>query len=191
MSAGFLLHMGSSTVAIDNFSAHQASAFFLTHMHTDHTRGLHDWCEGPIFCSRITQTLLQHKWPALVAPVVPLSLNETTSITLPGHRPFSATSFEANHCPVRFSSLILQSIESRYFTQKSLFAGVCNVSLRKHVWEGSPHWRLQVLHACSFATYYPALELSNHEHVVFGNMTGWEVKNSLHSCSIQLCLVGL
>lgn len=93
------MHMGSSTVAIDNFSAHQASAFFLTHMHTDHTRGLHDWCEGPIFCSRITQTLLQHKWPALVAPVVPLSLNETTSITLPGHRPFSATSFEANHCP--------------------------------------------------------------------------------------------
>lgn len=100
MSAQSVFRVGSCVVAVDKFTAHNASAFCLTHMHTDHTQGLGDSFEGPIYCSETTMTLLQHKWPALSGPVIPLPINEMVSVKLKGHAVFSITTFDANHCPV-------------------------------------------------------------------------------------------
>jgi hypothetical protein len=99
MSAGDLLHLGPCTVAVDKFIEHNASAFFLTHMHTDHMQGLRDSFAGPIYCSEITRVLLQHKWPELTT-VTPLPLLETFSVRLNCQMAFSVTTFQASHCPV-------------------------------------------------------------------------------------------
>ncbi len=99
MSAGDLLHLGPCTVAVDKFTEHNASAFFLTHMHTDHMQGLRGSFQGSIYCSEITKVLLQHKWPEL-APVKPLPLLETVSVRLNCQVAFSVTTFPASHCPV-------------------------------------------------------------------------------------------
>lgn len=99
MSAGDLLHLGLCTVAVDKFTEHNASAFFLTHMHTDHMQGLGGSFQGPIYCSEITRVLLQHKWPEL-ASVTSLPLLKTVSVRLNCQVAFSVTTFQASHCPV-------------------------------------------------------------------------------------------
>ena len=100
MSDGFVLRCGSSTVAIDYWTAPQAAAFFLTHMHADHYKGLHDeWCQGTIYCSDVTKSLMLRKWPNLKAKVV--SLDEPVSLQLSQHETLCVTAIDANHCPVR------------------------------------------------------------------------------------------
>lgn len=100
MSDGYVLQCGRVTVAIDYWTAPQASAFFLTHMHADHYHGLHnDWSQGVIYCSELTRLLLQRKWPHLRAKVIPL--DEPVTLLLSGHETLSVTAIDANHCPVR------------------------------------------------------------------------------------------
>ena len=104
MSDGYVLACGSSAVAIDYWTASHASVFFLTHMHADHYKGLHnDWRQGTIYCSETTSLLLQRKWP-LLSPK-PLPLNEPTSVQLSANELLTVTLIEANHCPVRKPSL--------------------------------------------------------------------------------------
>ena len=100
MSDGYVLQCGRVTVAIDYWTAPQAAAFFLTHMHADHYHGLHnDWCQGIIYCSELTRLLLLRKWPRLKAKVIPL--DEPVTLQLSGHETLSVTAIDANHCPVR------------------------------------------------------------------------------------------
>ena len=103
MSDGFLLKCGRCTVATDYWTAPQASAFFLTHMHADHYKGLHsDWNQGPIYCSEVTGALLQHKWPSLSCRIVPL--DESICLQLHQGENLTVTAMDANHCPVRKQS---------------------------------------------------------------------------------------
>lgn len=100
MSDGYVLQCGHVTVAIDYWTAPQAAAFFLTHMHADHYKGLHnDWCQGIIHCSDVTSTLLLNKWPLLKTKVVPP--DEPITIQLPQDEQLTVTAINANHCPVR------------------------------------------------------------------------------------------
>ncbi len=100
MSDGYVLRCGKSTVAIDYWTALHASAFFLTHMHADHYKGLHnEWCQGTIYCSEITGMLLQRKWPSLSAKTI--ALDETVTLQLSDSDRFTVTAIDANHCPVR------------------------------------------------------------------------------------------
>lgn len=99
MSDGYILQCGSVTVAIDYWTAPHAAAFFLTHMHADHYKGLrNDWCQGTIYCSELTRLLLLQKWPRLRANVI--LVDEPTTIQLPKDEAVTVTAFNANHCPV-------------------------------------------------------------------------------------------
>ena len=59
------------SVSVDRFSA--GSRFYLlTHLHSDHTPGLHSqWAHGRLLVSRPTSQLLQWRWPALAHDTVP------------------------------------------------------------------------------------------------------------------------
>ena len=103
MSDGYVLFCGSSAVAVDYWTAPHASAFFLTHMHADHYKGLHnEWRQGTIYCSETTGLLLQRKWPLLSARTLPL--DEPVSVQVSVDEMLSVTMIEANHCPVRKAS---------------------------------------------------------------------------------------
>ncbi|DBA89480.1 TPA: 5' exonuclease Apollo [Trebouxia sp. C0004] len=98
MSDGYLLACGKSAIAIDYWTAPRASAFFLTHMHADHYKGLHDdWCQGTIYCSEVTGLLLQRKWPRLSPKSIPT--DEPLSIQLSTDERLTVTAIAANHCP--------------------------------------------------------------------------------------------
>lgn len=100
MSDGYILQCGSATIAIDYWTAPQAAAFFLTHMHADHYKGLHnDWSQGTIYCSELTSLLLLQKWPRLTTNVVPV--DEPITIQLPKQQFLAVTAIDAKHCPVR------------------------------------------------------------------------------------------
>ena len=50
-------------------------AYFLTHIHADHTQGLTDrWNRGRIYTSKVTERLLKTKLPELQATVMGMSL---------------------------------------------------------------------------------------------------------------------
>ena len=100
MSDGYILQCGLSTIAVDYWTASHAAAFFLTHLHADHYKGLHsDWCLGTIYCSELTSLLLVQKWPRLRAKVVPIE--EPIVLQLPKDDSLAVTAIPANHCPVR------------------------------------------------------------------------------------------
>lgn len=100
MSDGYVLQCGRVAVVVDYWTAPQAAAFFLTHMHADHYKGLHnDWCQGTIHCSDMTCMLLHRKWPLLKTKVIPV--DEPITIQLPEDETLTVTAINANHCPVR------------------------------------------------------------------------------------------
>lgn len=57
--------------------------FFLSHMHTDHTKGLEkvSWGFGDIYCSPITAKLMVSKFPHLKDKAKPLELNVRFKLT--------------------------------------------------------------------------------------------------------------
>jgi DNA cross-link repair 1B protein len=104
--------MEEGLVSVDKFSG-GSQAYFLTHLHQDHTRGLGasgGWRHGPLYCSPTTARLLPTRFPgidaSLLRPLVPgasstlsLSLSSPTS-----ERPLSVrvTAIPALHCPGTF-----------------------------------------------------------------------------------------
>ncbi|XP_028761608.1 5' exonuclease Apollo-like isoform X2 [Neltuma alba] len=55
--------MVSRLVSVDRWAA-GSQAYFLTHLHSDHTNGLSSsWANGPLFCSRTTAKLFPFKFP--------------------------------------------------------------------------------------------------------------------------------
>ena len=100
MSDGYVLKCGNSAIAIDYWTEPRASAFFLTHMHADHYKGLHnEWSQGAIYCSEVTGSLLQSKWPLLCPKTI--ALDEAVTLQLSAKEQLTVTAIDANHCPVR------------------------------------------------------------------------------------------
>ncbi|KAE9616834.1 putative metallo-beta-lactamase [Lupinus albus] len=55
--------MENGLISVDRWGK-GSSAYFLTHLHSDHTHGLSSsWSNGPLFCSRLTAKLLPFKFP--------------------------------------------------------------------------------------------------------------------------------
>uniref|UniRef100_A0A0D9V6I6 5' exonuclease Apollo n=1 Tax=Leersia perrieri TaxID=77586 RepID=A0A0D9V6I6_9ORYZ len=99
--------MDEGLVSVDKFSG-GSQAYFLTHLHQDHTRGLGaagGWRHGPLYCSPVTARLLPTRFPAVDASLLrPISPGASASLSLSSPstgRPLSVlvTAIPALHCP--------------------------------------------------------------------------------------------
>uniref|UniRef100_A0A2M4CS62 Protein artemis n=1 Tax=Anopheles darlingi TaxID=43151 RepID=A0A2M4CS62_ANODA len=97
-------------IAIDRFEPEQrqqASAFFLSHCHTDHMRGLEldDVLPGPLFLSPVSGVFIRHRFPQHAPRVRTMAIGEQVTLTIhpaePGEVEYELTvrSIAAEHCP--------------------------------------------------------------------------------------------
>ncbi|XP_010933274.1 uncharacterized protein [Elaeis guineensis] len=97
--------MQKGLISIDRWSE-KSQAYFLTHLHADHTEGLSPhWSGGPIFCSPISARLFPCKFPGFdlsllrvleVGRTHPLSLSSPTNGS---EVQILVTPIDAHHCP--------------------------------------------------------------------------------------------
>ena len=77
-----------TNIIIDDFRKGKMNPFnkyiyILTHIHTDHLRGLSNtWSYGPIYCSQITASLILNKFPKLQSYLKILPIEQPQKITL-------------------------------------------------------------------------------------------------------------
>lgn len=92
-------------ISVDRWSQ-GSQAYFLTHLHADHTCGLTPaWKWGPLFCSRITAKLFPIKFPGFKLSLLNiLEIGNWYSLSL--HSPTTGLlttvqvmAIDANHCP--------------------------------------------------------------------------------------------
>ncbi|XP_031281276.1 5' exonuclease Apollo isoform X1 [Pistacia vera] len=83
-----------------------SQAYFLTHLHSDHTKGLtSSWTRGPLFCSRLTAKLFPLKFPGLNLSLLRvLDIGSWHSISLMSPSSGEKTvvqvmAIDAHHCP--------------------------------------------------------------------------------------------
>ncbi|OAA42591.1 DNA repair metallo-beta-lactamase [Metarhizium rileyi] len=73
-------------------------AYFLSHFHSDHYIGLTaSWTHGPIYCSKVTGSLVKQQLRTAAKWVVQLDFEKTYDI--PGTGGATVTMIPANHCP--------------------------------------------------------------------------------------------
>ncbi|KAI1177547.1 DRMBL-domain-containing protein [Nemania sp. FL0916] len=74
------------------------NAYFLSHFHSDHYIGLTaNWSHGPIYCSRVTGSLVKSQLKTAAKYVKVLDFEETVEV--PGTEGVTVTMIPANHCP--------------------------------------------------------------------------------------------
>ncbi|KAF7549464.1 hypothetical protein G7046_g8337 [Stylonectria norvegica] len=73
-------------------------AYFLSHFHSDHYIGLTaKWCHGPIYCSKVTGSLVKQQLRTAAKWVVELEFDKPYDIH--GTEGATVTMIPANHCP--------------------------------------------------------------------------------------------
>ncbi|KAK7731015.1 DNA cross-link repair protein PSO2/SNM1 [Cytospora paraplurivora] len=73
-------------------------AYFLSHFHSDHYVGLTaSWTHGPIYCSKVTGSLVKSQLKTAEKYVVELDFDK--KVPVPGTEGVSVTMIPANHCP--------------------------------------------------------------------------------------------
>ncbi|XP_022561563.1 5' exonuclease Apollo isoform X2 [Brassica napus] len=97
--------MESGLISVDRWKS-GSQAYFLTHMHSDHTRGLSpNWSHAPLFCSRTTASLFPGFDLSLLR-LVPLSSSwQSLSLRSPSSGSPVLLHFmaiDAHHCPGDF-----------------------------------------------------------------------------------------
>ncbi|ESQ50424.1 hypothetical protein EUTSA_v10001995mg [Eutrema salsugineum] len=97
--------MESGLISVDRWRK-GSQAYFLTHLHSDHTRGLSgEWSQGPLYCSRTTASLFPSRFPGFdlsLLRVVPLSSWRSLSLRSPSSGSSVRLHFmaiDAHHCP--------------------------------------------------------------------------------------------
>ena len=109
--------MEEGLVSVDKFSG-GSQAYFLTHLHQDHTRGLGaagGWRHGPLYCSPTTARLLPIRFPGIDASLIrPLAPGASASISLSSPSSgqslsLRVTAIPALHCPGT-SPLLIRSL---------------------------------------------------------------------------------
>jgi len=123
--------MEEGLVSVDRFCT-GSQAYFLTHLHQDHTRGLASaggWRHGPLYCSPTTARLLPARFPGIDASLLrPLSPGASASLSLSSDssdRPLSlrVTAIPALHCPGMLPSpsppLPIRSLHALLYTAGS------------------------------------------------------------------------
>ncbi|KAI0548978.1 DRMBL-domain-containing protein [Xylaria curta] len=74
------------------------NAYFLSHFHSDHYIGLTaNWSHGPIYCSKVTGSLVKNQLRTASKYVKVLEFEETVEV--PGTEGVTVTMLPANHCP--------------------------------------------------------------------------------------------
>ncbi|XP_044501382.1 5' exonuclease Apollo-like isoform X2 [Mangifera indica] len=97
--------MEKGLISVDQWTQ-GSQAYFLTHLHSDHTVGLtSSWSRGPLFCSRLTAKLLPFKFPELNLSLLHvLDIGSWLSISLISPSSGEKTvvqvmAIDAYHCP--------------------------------------------------------------------------------------------
>ncbi|KAL4620279.1 hypothetical protein ACB092_06G141800 [Castanea dentata] len=97
--------MEKGLISVDRWTEH-SQAYFLTHLHSDHTQGLSSsWAKGPIFCSRLTAKLFPFKFPGFNLSLLRLlAVGTWHSISLVSPSSVSSSTLQvmpidAHHCP--------------------------------------------------------------------------------------------
>ncbi|KAI8965892.1 DRMBL-domain-containing protein [Daldinia sp. FL1419] len=93
--------MPGFSICVDAFrygAVKGCNAYFLSHFHSDHYIGLTaNWSHGPIYCSKVTGSLVKNQLRTAAKWVVELEFDET--IEVPGTEGVTVTMIPANHCP--------------------------------------------------------------------------------------------
>ncbi|KAI5862107.1 DRMBL-domain-containing protein [Durotheca rogersii] len=93
--------MPGFSICVDAFrygAVKGCSAYFLSHFHSDHYVGLTaNWSHGPIYCSKVTGSLVKSQLRTAARWVRELEFEETVEI--PGTDGATVTMIPANHCP--------------------------------------------------------------------------------------------
>ena len=85
-------------IRVDEFAG-PAHAYFLSHLHTDHTSGLREgWRRGPLYCSGVTAKLVNGRWGLNGRAVHVIDAGETRQVKLDGDA-VTVRAIDANHCP--------------------------------------------------------------------------------------------
>ncbi|XP_059449683.1 uncharacterized protein LOC132180763 isoform X2 [Corylus avellana] len=100
--------MEKGLISVDRWTS-QSQAYFLTHLHSDHTQGLSPtWAKGPLFCSRLTANLFPSKFPnfnlSLLRILDPFGAWHSLSLlspssTLQSRITVEVMAIDAHHCP--------------------------------------------------------------------------------------------
>ncbi|KAM0332857.1 hypothetical protein ACHAPQ_005511 [Fusarium lateritium] len=119
--------MPGFSICVDAFrygAVQGCKAYFLSHFHSDHYIGLTaKWCHGPIYCSKVTGSLVRNQLRTAAKWVVELEFDK--SYDIPGTEGATVTMIPANHCPgsslFLFEKTMKQGVNSR--VQRILHCG--------------------------------------------------------------------
>ncbi|KAI2471223.1 DRMBL-domain-containing protein [Annulohypoxylon bovei var. microspora] len=93
--------MPGFSICVDAFrygAVKGCNAYFLSHFHSDHYIGLTaNWSHGPIYCSKVTGSLVKSQLRTAAKWVKELEFEETVEV--PGAEGVTVTMIPANHCP--------------------------------------------------------------------------------------------
>ncbi|KAI2640600.1 DRMBL-domain-containing protein [Hypomontagnella submonticulosa] len=93
--------MPGFSICVDAFrygAVKGCNAYFLSHFHSDHYIGLTaNWSHGPIYCSKVTGSLVKSQLKTAAKWVKELEFEETVEV--PGTEGVTVTMIPANHCP--------------------------------------------------------------------------------------------
>ncbi|KAG9444197.1 hypothetical protein H6P81_015537 [Aristolochia fimbriata] len=114
--------MDQGLISVDKWGQ-PSQAYFLTHLHADHTQGLsRRWKKGPLFCSPITRKLFPATFPGFDLSLLRvLEIGSTSSIRLVSETSrkeilVEVTTIDANHCPGAVMYLFQGEFGSFLFT---------------------------------------------------------------------------
>ncbi|KAK4170432.1 hypothetical protein QBC43DRAFT_249931 [Cladorrhinum sp. PSN259] len=115
--------MPGFSICVDAFrygAVEGCKAYFLSHFHSDHYMGLSaTWTYGPIYCSKVTGSLVKSQLKTAAKFVVELEFEQT--VPVPDIQGVTVTMIPANHCPG--SSLFLFEKVTGGKTQRILHCG--------------------------------------------------------------------
>lgn len=96
-----IITLDDISIAVDNFTKFNGIIYFLSHIHSDHIKGLTDrWDKGIIYCSDITSKLISFTFPNISKQAIrSLSMDFPHAIDLGNSKFIVVTLLEANHCP--------------------------------------------------------------------------------------------
>ncbi|KAK3018666.1 hypothetical protein RJ639_002808 [Escallonia herrerae] len=113
--------MDRRMISVDRWSD-GSQAYFLTHLHADHTAGLSPtWNRGPLFCSRTTAKLFPFKFPGFRFSLIRIvDVGRWHSLSLVSsssglQTAVEAMAIDAHHCPVSAGVNLSQSGDEHHY----------------------------------------------------------------------------